>query len=269
MCILEPLYTDGSFLSWLGRHHKCLKEFDSAVSTVTHVVAGSCRSLCSTVQRFWTQTMDAPQPGRRFSRLISCPGCPPTVPTQNVNLFKHPQTLQRGIIVPQTRGGVKALSFYHPACFGFLLASIRPLVLTCCVVSCTCRFRRPWFPLWTSACPAAGHRLCSSQKKRQTSWSYPVGCVRAGVREGREQRDPRGRPLIVPTGTYLTVSLLLFQAEVEIQQDAVAPGQKVLIIDDLLATGGERCTGQRCASKTESTGGLAGLPVISMSSNLA
>ncbi|CAF91554.1 unnamed protein product, partial [Tetraodon nigroviridis] len=28
------------------------------------------------------------------------------------------------------------------------------------------------------------------------------------------------------------------KAEVEIQQDAVAPGQKVLVIDDLLATGG-------------------------------
>lgn len=39
---------------------------------------------------------------------------------------------------------------------------------------------------------------------------------------------------------FLRASLLLFQAEVEIQQDAVAPGQKVLIIDDLLATGGER-----------------------------
>lgn len=37
----------------------------------------------------------------------------------------------------------------------------------------------------------------------------------------------------------MRASVLLFQAEVEIQQDAVAPGQKVLIIDDLLATGGE------------------------------
>lgn len=32
---------------------------------------------------------------------------------------------------------------------------------------------------------------------------------------------------------------LFLQAEVEIQEDAVAPGQKVLIIDDLLATGGK------------------------------
>lgn len=39
------------------------------------------------------------------------------------------------------------------------------------------------------------------------------------------------------------VSFLLFQAEAEIQKDAVAPGQKVLIIDDLLATGGENGTG--------------------------
>ena len=30
------------------------------------------------------------------------------------------------------------------------------------------------------------------------------------------------------------------QAEAEIQEDAVAPGQKVLLIDDLLATGGEK-----------------------------
>lgn len=36
------------------------------------------------------------------------------------------------------------------------------------------------------------------------------------------------------------MSFLLFQAEAEIQKDAVAPGQKVLIIDDLLATGGEK-----------------------------
>lgn len=44
----------------------------------------------------------------------------------------------------------------------------------------------------------------------------------------------------------MTVSRVLFQAEVEIQQDAVSPGQKVLVIDDLLATGGERRSGQRC-----------------------
>lgn len=32
---------------------------------------------------------------------------------------------------------------------------------------------------------------------------------------------------------------MLLQAEAEIQEDAVVPGQKVVIIDDLLATGGE------------------------------
>lgn len=54
-----------------------------------------------------------------------------------------------------------------------------------------------------------------------------------------------GRPLIGPTSSTnrvlnTNVSFLLFQAEAEIQKDAVAPGQKVLIIDDLLATGGEK-----------------------------
>lgn len=45
-----------------------------------------------------------------------------------------------------------------------------------------------------------------------------------------------------PASQFLNpnVSLLLFQAEAEIQKDAVAPGQKVLVIDDLLATGGEK-----------------------------
>jgi hypothetical protein len=33
--------------------------------------------------------------------------------------------------------------------------------------------------------------------------------------------------------------IFLHQAEVEVQEDAVAPGEKVLLIDDLLATGGE------------------------------
>lgn len=33
--------------------------------------------------------------------------------------------------------------------------------------------------------------------------------------------------------------LVLLQAEAEIQEDAVLPGQKVVLIDDLLATGGE------------------------------
>lgn len=32
---------------------------------------------------------------------------------------------------------------------------------------------------------------------------------------------------------------LLLQAEAEIQEDAVAPRQKIVLIDDLLATGGE------------------------------
>lgn len=33
---------------------------------------------------------------------------------------------------------------------------------------------------------------------------------------------------------------LFLQAEAEIQEDAVAPGQRVLLVDDLLATGGEK-----------------------------
>uniref|UniRef100_A0AAQ4PUK9 Adenine phosphoribosyltransferase n=1 Tax=Gasterosteus aculeatus aculeatus TaxID=481459 RepID=A0AAQ4PUK9_GASAC len=42
-------------------------------------------------------------------------------------------------------------------------------------------------------------------------------------------------------GTTVSVAydLEYGKAEVEIQEDAVAPGQKVLLIDDLLATGGE------------------------------
>ena len=30
------------------------------------------------------------------------------------------------------------------------------------------------------------------------------------------------------------------QAEAEVQEDSVSPGQKIILIDDLLATGGER-----------------------------
>lgn len=36
------------------------------------------------------------------------------------------------------------------------------------------------------------------------------------------------------------VFTLFLQAEAEIQEDAVAPGQRVLLVDDLLATGGEK-----------------------------
>lgn len=36
---------------------------------------------------------------------------------------------------------------------------------------------------------------------------------------------------------------LLLQAEAEIQEDAVAPRQKIVLIDDLLATGGEGSLG--------------------------
>lgn len=36
------------------------------------------------------------------------------------------------------------------------------------------------------------------------------------------------------------VFTLFPQAEAEIQEDAVAPGQRVLLVDDLLATGGEK-----------------------------
>ncbi|XP_028297207.1 adenine phosphoribosyltransferase-like [Gouania willdenowi] len=41
--------------------------------------------------------------------------------------------------------------------------------------------------------------------------------------------------------TSVTFDLEYGQAEVEIQDDVVDPGQKVLIIDDLLATGGTLC----------------------------
>lgn len=37
-------------------------------------------------------------------------------------------------------------------------------------------------------------------------------------------------------------ALCSLQAELEIQSDAVEPGQKVVIVDDLLATGGEGST---------------------------
>lgn len=35
------------------------------------------------------------------------------------------------------------------------------------------------------------------------------------------------------------IQLVLLKAEAEIQEDAVAPRQKIVLIDDLLATGGE------------------------------
>ena len=110
----------------------------------------------------------------------------------------------------------------------------------------TCRSGRPGVPVWTSAGPAARRRLCPSQEERQTSGSDPGGGVPVGVRDGKERAEPRGRPSLSHQELILTVWRLLFQAELEIQQDAVAPGQKVLVIDDLLATGGERCGGQHC-----------------------
>lgn len=39
--------------------------------------------------------------------------------------------------------------------------------------------------------------------------------------------------------TKCLFNLVFLQAEAEIQEDAVVPGQKVVLIDDLLATGGE------------------------------
>lgn len=36
------------------------------------------------------------------------------------------------------------------------------------------------------------------------------------------------------------------QSDAEVQEDAVAAGQKVLIIDDLLATGGEKRSDSLC-----------------------
>lgn len=36
---------------------------------------------------------------------------------------------------------------------------------------------------------------------------------------------------------------MLLQAEAEIQEDAVVPGQKIVLIDDLLATGGQDSPG--------------------------
>ena len=42
---------------------------------------------------------------------------------------------------------------------------------------------------------------------------------------------------------FFRVLFLPPQAEAEIQEDAVTPGQKILLIDDLLATGGEKSAG--------------------------
>jgi hypothetical protein len=53
---------------------------------------------------------------------------------------------------------------------------------------------------------------------------------------GREQV---GRGVVTHIGSQAAVSTSCAQAELEIQKDALEPGQKVVVVDDLLATGGK------------------------------
>lgn len=64
-----------------------------------------------------------------------------------------------------------------------------------------------------------------------------------GLLLGLAWETPDGATLSTAVGTYMGKDAAMStsgpQAELEIQKDALEPGQKVVIVDDLLATGGE------------------------------
>lgn len=67
--------------------------------------------------------------------------------------------------------------------------------------------------------------LRAHQKGRQTAWRMCCCRLRKGIRRGEEVG--RGE-----------VTNQLIQDRIEVQKGAISPGDRVLIIDDLLATGG-------------------------------
>lgn len=76
--------------------------------------------------------------------------------------------------------------------------------------------------------------------------SHSQGTARWGWRQGLGWQLPSSAHKAVFCGRLRTTHHFPLQAELEIQKDALEPGQKVVVVDDLLATGGEGLPTANC-----------------------
>ncbi|XP_059760031.1 adenine phosphoribosyltransferase isoform X2 [Balaenoptera ricei] len=124
----------------------------------------------------------------------------------------------------------------------------------------TDRPRLPWLPVWSLPGPGAGLGLHSHPEAREAARPHCVCLIRTGIREGekaggclcgpsipkRRVVDSSGAAVVGWSGHGNSERLRSWarlaepgdRAELEIQRDALEPGQKVVVVDDLLATGG-------------------------------
>ncbi|XP_059760030.1 adenine phosphoribosyltransferase isoform X1 [Balaenoptera ricei] len=123
----------------------------------------------------------------------------------------------------------------------------------------TDRPRLPWLPVWSLPGPGAGLGLHSHPEAREAARPHCVCLIRTGIREGekaggclcgpsipkRRVVDSSGAAVVGWSGHGNSERLRSWarlaepgdRAELEIQRDALEPGQKVVVVDDLLATG--------------------------------